>query len=159
MCTERLCRKGKGHRYELIAGEIFFGLAALAMLLCAVLIPLEENVTYISYIFYGIFALAAAMTAFVAAKHIAFERLPEFLSKITDDGFLRDNYNSVAIRLTDVKEVSFKNNKDKYGREYSFGTLIIVTNSHTYKIKYAENPRGAKEKIDAELAEISSREI
>lgn len=155
----KIVRKGKGHRYELIAGEIFFGLAALAMLLCAVLIPLEENVTYISYIFYGIFALAAVMTAFVAAKHIAFERLPEFLSEITDDGFLRDNYNSVAIRLTDVKEVSFKYNKDKYGREYSFGTLIIVTNSHTYKIKYAENPRGAKEKIDAELAEISSREI
>ena len=44
----KIVRKGKGHRYELIAGEIFFGLAALAMLLCAVLIPLEENVTYIS---------------------------------------------------------------------------------------------------------------
>ncbi len=159
MQVEKLCRKGKGHRYELIAGEIFFGLTALAMLLCAVLIPLEENVTYISYIFYGIFALAAAMTAFVAAKHIAFERLPEFLLERSGDEYLRDNYNAVAIRLTDVKEVSFKYNKDKYGREYSFGTLIIVTNSHTYKIKYAEDPRGAKEKIDAELAEISSREI
>lgn len=129
------------------------------MLLCAILIPLEENVTYISYIFYGLFALAVLLTLVTVVAHVRFERLPEFLLEISDDDFLRDNYNGIVIRLNDVSKVGFKYNKDKYGREYSFGTLIIVTNSNTYKIKYAEDPRGAKEKIDALISLGSTCEI
>lgn len=159
MCVERLCRKGKGHRYELIAGEVLFGLTASAMLLCAVLIPFEEDAMYVKYIFYGIFAVAAVFALVTVAAHVRFEKLPAFLLERADADFLRDNYNDTAIRLIDISEVAYKYYKDKYGREYSFGTLVVTTDSRTYRIKYAEDLREAKDKIDDWVAERKARGI
>ena len=53
MAEEIICRKGRGHFWDFIGVEIFFGLATTAMLLVAILLPLEEDVAYIRYIFAG----------------------------------------------------------------------------------------------------------
>lgn len=43
MDEEKMCPKGKGHRYEIAAAEVLSGAAAVAMVLCASLIPFEEG--------------------------------------------------------------------------------------------------------------------
>lgn len=143
-----LCTKGKGHFNELIGGEILFGLTALTMLLCAILIPLEESVTYISYIFYALFVLFGVMTSCIVASHVKFSRMPEVYLKLTDPEYVTDLVNGQKIYIRDIREVTVKHNKNKYGREYNFGTIIIRSEYGKITLKNAENLRETKEILE-----------
>lgn len=145
---ETLCGKGRGKVWDYVGGEIFFGLAAVAMLLVTVLLPLEEDVSYIRYIFGALFVLMLAAVAAVVYGHVVFARLPDCLLKRIDRTTLWDAYNRRYIKIGDITEVRAECAKNKYGKPYSFGTLTIVTKQGICRIKHADNPSLAKEKIE-----------
>ena len=148
----KIVSESKGHRYEIAAAEVLSGAAAVAMALCASLIPFEEGKEYIGGIFYGLFALFMLLFALTAVHHIRFERLPDHLLVKENGDFARDEYNRCRIRLAEITDIRCRYAKDKYSREYSYGTLQIVTNAHTFKIKYAGQLNEAREKLNARIA-------
>lgn len=151
---EKVCVKGHGHYWDYIGGEMFFGGITVAMLLVAVLLPLEEGVGYIRYIFAGICAVAAAFTVAVVVGHIRFARLPECLLKRTDAFTLQDYVNRCFVKIADITEVRTVFAKSKYGKQYTYGTITLVTEGRKYTIKNAQGIDEAKEKIERWKAEI-----
>lgn len=159
MAEEIVCKKGRGHVWELVGVEIFFGALTLAMLLVAVLLPLEESVAYIRYIFAGLTVLAAGFLCAVVCAHVKFARLPDCLLKKTDRTTLQDNFNRRQIKIGEIAEVRANYAKNKYGKAYSFGTLTIVTARGICKIKNVGNPAEAKEKIEQWKKELDGRGV
>lgn len=156
MAEEIICRKGRGHFWDFIGGEIFFGLATTAMLLVAIRLPLEEDVAYIRYIFAGLTVIMAGFLCAVAYGHVGFARLPDCLLKKVDSATLPDNFNRRYIKLREIEEIRADCAKNKYGKPYSYGTLTLVTAQGSFKIKNADNPSAAKQRIE-ELKAQSER--
>lgn len=148
MAEEIICKKGRGHFWDFVCGEIFLGLATMSMLLVAVLLPLEEEVAYIRYIFAGLTVIAAWFLCVVVYGHIIFARLPDCLLKKVDFVTLLDRFNRRYIKLQEIQEVRADYAKNKYGKPYSYGTLTLVTAQGSFKIKNVDNPSAAKQRIE-----------
>lgn len=126
------------------------------MLLVAILLPLEEDVAYIRYIFAGLTVIAAGFFCAVAYGHVRFARLPDCLPKKADPATLPDNFNRRYIKLRGIEEVRADCAKNKYGKPYSYGTLTLVTAQESFKIENSDNPSAAKQIIE-ELRAQSER--
>ena len=140
-----LCTKSKTHVKELTDGEILLGSTSLTALLCATLIPLEEQATFVSYIFYAIFALFGVLTGCVIASHVIFSRMPEVLLTLTTLEYVTDQVSGQKIYIRDILEVTVKNKKNNYGHEYNFDTITIRSEFGKITLKNAENICNAKE--------------
>lgn len=105
------------------------------MLLMAILLPLEEDVACIRYIFAGLTVIMAGFLCAVAYGHVGFARLPDCLLKKVDSATLPDNFNRRYIKLREIEEIRADCAKNKYGKPYSYGTLTLVTAQGSFKIK------------------------
>lgn len=65
-------------------------------------------------------------------------------------------FNRRYIKLREIEEVRADCAKNKYGKPYSYDTLTLVTAQESFKIKNADNPSAAKQRIE-ELKAQSER--
>ncbi len=150
---EVLVRKEYKHKSEFIFMEVFFGLCVLAMFLAAFLLPLDEDVLFIRYIFVAIGALIAVPLILGVISHIKYVNLPDSLLVKTDSENFFDFFNRQAIAVKSVKEVKVSHFKNKYGKAYPYGDVFLITDYKTIKIRYAADIDEAKEKIESILKE------
>lgn len=102
------------------------------------------------------FVIIAGFLCAVAYGHVGFVRLPDCLLKKVDSATLPDNFNRRYIKLREIEEIRADCAKNKYGKPYSYGTLTLVTAQGSFKIKNADNPSAAKQRIE-ELKAQSER--
>ena len=150
---EVLVRKEYKHKTEFIFMEVFFGLSVLAMFLVAFLLPLEEDVLFIRYVFIGIGALIAVPLILGVISHIKYINLPDSLLVKSDPGNFFDFFNRQTIAIKSVKEVRVAHFKNKYGKAYPYGDVFLITDYKKIKIRYAADIDAAKEKIESVLKE------
>lgn len=150
---EVLLKKEYKHKTEFIFMEVFFGLCVLAMFLVAFLLPLEEDVLFIRYVFIGIGALIAVPLILGVISHIKYINLPDSLLVKTDSENFFDFFNRQAIAVKSVKEVKVSHFKNKYGKAYPYGDVFLITDYKKIKIRYAADIDAAKEKIESVLKE------
>ena len=150
---EVLLKKEYKHKSEFIFMEVFFGLSVLAMFLVAFLLPLEEDVLFIRYVFIGIGALIAVPLILGVISHIKYINLPDSLLVKTDSENFFDFFNRQTIAIKSVKEVKVSHFKNKYGKAYPYGDVFLITDYRTIKIRYAADIDAAKEKIESVLKE------
>ncbi len=150
---EVLVRKECKHKSEFIFMEVFFGLCVPAMFLVAFLLPLDEDVLFIRYIFVAIGALFAVPLILGVISHIKYLNLPDSLLVKTDSENFFDFFNRQAIAVKSVKEVKVSHFKNKYGKAYPYGDVFLITDYKTIKIRYATDIDEAKEKIESVLKE------
>ena len=150
---EVLVRKEYKYKSEFIFMEVFFGLCVLAMFLVAFLLPLDEDVLFIRYIFVAIGALFAVPLILGVISHIKYLNLPDSLLVKTDSENFFDFFNRQAIAVKSVKEVKVSHFKNKYGKAYPYGDVFLITDCKTIKIRYATDIDEAKGKIESVLKE------
>lgn len=150
---EVLLKKEYKHKTEFIFMEVFFGLSVLAMFLVAFLLPLEEDVLFIRYVFIEIGALIAVPLILGVISHIKYINLPDSLLVKTDSENFFDFFNRQTIAIKSVKEVKVSHFKNKYGKAYPYGDVFLITDYKKIKIRYAADIDAAKEKIESVLKE------
>lgn len=143
-----LCRKGKARRWEYVGGELFAGLGLIAMVLVGSLLPLDVTLFYIRLIFWGIGVGFACLLAAVGVAHLRFERLPDCLLVLKDCKTLQDFYNDRIVSIAEIREVRIRYGKDKYGRQYSYGVITLITDQEQIAIRHATDLEEAKQTID-----------
>lgn len=58
-------------------------------------------------------------------------------------------YNDRIVSIAEIREVRIRYGKDKYGRQYSYGVITLITDQEQIAIRHATDLEEAKQTIDA----------